>query len=48
MDDGGLDLSDIEDLTQQQIERIQEKAKARAKKNRKITVKDMPTYDGLF
>ena len=48
MDNGGLDLSDIEGLNLQQVEKIQEKAKARAKKNLKVVVKAMRTYDCLF
>ena len=48
MDMGQLDLSYIEGLTIQQIEMIQEKAKARAKMNRKIVCRAMPTYEGHF
>ena len=48
IDEGGLYLSDIEVLNPKQIERIQKKAKAKAKKNRKIAVKAMHTYESLF
>ena len=48
MGDRVLDLSDIEGPTQQQVEIIQEKAKAKAKKNRKIAVRALQTYDGHF
>ena len=48
MDMGQLDLSNIEGLTLQQIEMIQEKAKARAKKYGKIAVRALRTYDGHF
>ena len=36
MDNGGLDLSDIEGLDPQILEKIPEKAMAKAKKNRKM------------
>ena len=48
MDVGGLDLSDIEDLNPQKVYKIQEKTMARAKKNRKIAVKALRTYNSLF
>ena len=43
-----LDLSNLESLDSEMAERIQEKARAKAAKNRKHACRALLTYQGLF